>query len=84
MGLITTCLLFVEKDGARVVSLKPFVPDGHRITMRNLDFVANLFVQQRFEYFSNSVSWTDQSGYYYIATKDPKPLENFIKRNGCQ
>ena len=68
------------KNGCQVVSLKPFVPDGHKIAMRNIDSVVNLFVQRRSEYFSNSVSWTDQSGYYYIAIKDSKPLENFLSQ----
>lgn len=69
------------KDSCQVVSLKPFVPEGHKITQRNISSVANLFVQKRFEYFSGSVSWTDQSGYYYIATKDRKPLEKFIRES---
>ena len=72
------------KDGCQVVSLKPFVPEGHKISMRNIGSVANLFMQQRFEYFSGSVSWTDQSGYYYIATKDPAPLEKFMKEHGAR
>lgn len=67
------------KDGCKVVSLKPFVPDGHKIAMRNIGSVGNLFVQKKFEYFSNSVSWTDQSGNYYIATKDPRPLESTLR-----
>ncbi|KAK1057758.1 Nucleosomal histone H3-Lys79 methylase [Friedmanniomyces endolithicus] len=40
------------KPGARVVSLKPFVPVGHKMAMRNVDSVVNQFVQQSFEYFS--------------------------------
>ena len=72
------------KDGCKVVSLKPFVPEGHKISMRNIDSVANLFVQQKFEYFSGSVSWTDQSGNYYIAIKDPRPLNRFMKAQGMR
>jgi H3 lysine-79-specific histone-lysine N-methyltransferase len=70
------------KDGCRVVSLKPFVPEGHKITNRNVGSVVNLFVQEKFVYFSNSVSWTDQMGAYYIARKDKRPLEAFLRRNG--
>jgi H3 lysine-79-specific histone-lysine N-methyltransferase len=70
------------KDGCRVVSLKPFVPEGHKITNRNVGSVVNLFVQEKFQYFSNSVSWTDQMGCYYIARKDKRPLEAFLRRNG--
>ncbi|CAK3807771.1 Histone-lysine N-methyltransferase, H3 lysine-79 specific [Lecanosticta acicola] len=72
------------KDGCQVVSLKPFVPVGHKIAMRNYGSHANLFVQRRFEYFSESVSWTDQSGDYYIATKDPRPLAAFMKQNNLK
>lgn len=70
------------KNGCKVVSLKPFVPDGHKISMRNIGSVENLFVQQRFEYFSKSVSWTDHEGSYYIATLDRRPLEKFLSENG--
>ena len=69
------------KNGCQVVSLKPFVPEGHKISMRNVGSVANLFTQRRFEYFSGSVSWTDMNGYYYIATKDPAPLDVFTRAN---
>ena len=68
------------KDGCKVVSLKPFVPEGHRISMRNISDVGNLFVQQRYDYFSRSVSWTDQHGHWYIATKDPRPLEDYTRQ----
>ena len=50
------------KEGCQIVSLKPFVPEGHKINMRNFSSVANIFVQQRFDYFSGSVSWTDGHG----------------------
>ena len=76
----TLLAMFLDlKTGARVVSLKPFVPEGHKITMRNISSVANLFVQQKLEYFSGCVSWTNKNGNYYIATKDPRPLEAFTK-----
>ena len=69
------------KEGCQVVSLKPFVPEGHKINMRNFSSVANIFVQQRFDYFSGSVSWTDGHGHYYIATKDTRPLETFKRES---
>ena len=72
--------MFLElKNDSRVISLKPFVPEGHKISMRNIGSVANLFVQQKLDYFSDCVSWTNQMGHYYIATKDPRPLEAFTK-----
>jgi len=69
------------KPGARVVSLKPFVPVGHKMAMRNVDSVVNQFVQQSFEYFSEMVSWSAQgNGHWYVATKDARPLIQFKRR----
>lgn len=79
------CNKFLDlKEGCQVVSLKPFVPEGHRIAMRNIHSVANQLVQRRFEYFSTSVSWTGASGYFYIATKDRRPMDAFLKSHGLQ
>ena len=72
------------KPGCKVVSLKPFVPQGHKITMRNIGAVVNLFVQTKYEYFSESVSWTNEYGNWYVAEKDSGPLERFMKTNGLQ
>ncbi|KAK0768051.1 Nucleosomal histone H3-Lys79 methylase [Friedmanniomyces endolithicus] len=63
------------KPGARVVSLKPFVPVGHKMAMRNVDSVVNQFVQQSFEYFSEM-----GNGHWYVATKDARPLIQFKRR----
>jgi H3 lysine-79-specific histone-lysine N-methyltransferase len=78
-GLNETLLsMFLDlKEGCQVVSLKPFVPIGHKISMRNVDSPVNMFVQREAEYFSNRVSWTDRSGTYYYATKDMRPLRAF-------
>ena len=71
------------KPGARVVSLKPFVPEGHKIQTRNVDSVVNQFVQKKFEYFSDSVSWSHNgNAHWYIATKDLRPLHLFRKKHG--
>lgn len=70
------------KEGCQVVSLKPFVPPGHRISMRNVDSPVNMFVQREDTYFSDSVSWTESIGTYYYATKDSRPLKAFKRRMG--
>lgn len=67
------------KDGSQVVSLKPFVPDGFKMSSRNVGDPVNMFVQRKFEYFSDSVSWGADYGNWYIATKDPRPLERFMR-----
>jgi H3 lysine-79-specific histone-lysine N-methyltransferase len=70
--------LFLDlKDGCKIISLKPFVDDGHQVTSRHLFNPANLLVVTKLEYFSGSVSWTDGGGSYYIARKDDKRLESF-------
>ncbi|KAK4553936.1 Nucleosomal histone H3-Lys79 methylase [Recurvomyces mirabilis] len=73
--------LFLElKEGAKVVSLKPFVADGHKITERNLYSIENRFVQTKQMYYTDSVSWSWQgNGHWYIATKDRRPLDAFMR-----
>jgi H3 lysine-79-specific histone-lysine N-methyltransferase len=71
-------LLFLDlKEGCQVVSLKPFVPEGHKITDRNRGEITNVFKVDKKEYFSGNVSWTDNMGYYYIQTKDSLLVEAF-------
>ena len=54
------------KDGAQIVSLKPFVPPDFRLTERTLSSpLAILRVAQR-TYTSGCVSWADGGGKYYI------------------
>lgn len=78
---LTTMFLDL-KEGCQVVSLKPFMQKGNKITMRNVDSLSNMFVQREDTYFSDSVSWTDCSGTYYYATKDTRPLKAFKKKMG--
>ncbi|PNS19410.1 Histone-lysine N-methyltransferase, H3 lysine-79 specific [Sphaceloma murrayae] len=65
------------KDGAQVISLKSFKPDGLEISERNVNDPRHLLKVRKLEYFSNRVSWTDAPGNYYIATKDPTNLIRF-------
>ncbi|KAF2718899.1 DOT1-domain-containing protein [Polychaeton citri CBS 116435] len=72
------------KEGAKVVSLKSFgyLNEGEEVEARNEFSMCNTFVQRQYDYFSDHVSWTNQSGYYYIATKDSGPMDDFQKRRG--
>ena len=72
-----TTLFLDLKEGARIVSLKSFVPNGHKISARNSDSVLNLLRVEQKEYFSKCVSWTDQGGNYYISTKDSTAVARF-------
>ncbi|KAJ5558541.1 Histone methylation DOT1 [Penicillium sp. DV-2018c] len=66
------------KEGCKIVSLKSFVPAGHKIQSRNLNSPINLLQVQQKNYWSNHVSWTDVGGTYFIATKDSSRLKAFI------
>jgi len=73
--------LFLDlKDGCKIVSLKSFVPQGHQITARTQHNPVNLLDVRQGEYHSDSVSWTDASGTYFVATKDSKRLQAFAER----
>ncbi|WEW60991.1 Nucleosomal histone H3-Lys79 methylase [Emydomyces testavorans] len=65
------------KEGCQIVSLKSFVPPGHRIQSRNLNSPINLLSVKRKHYWSDSVSWTNAGGTYYIAIKDSSRLKAF-------
>lgn len=70
--------LFLDlKDGCQIVSLKSFVPQNHKITSYNLNNPVNLLEVEQKEYSSRSVSWKDEGGHYFIATKDSKKLESY-------
>lgn len=71
------------KEGCQVVSLKSFVPHGHRMQARNMGSPINLLDVKELEYFSNSVSWTDAPGKWYVQTKDSSMVKAFqTKMNG--
>ncbi|KAJ5218829.1 uncharacterized protein N7498_000928 [Penicillium cinerascens] len=69
------------KEGCKIVSLKSFVPAGHKIQSRNLNSPINLLKVQQKNYWSNSVSWTDVGGTYFIATKDSSRLKRFMENS---
>lgn len=72
-------LLFLDlRDGAKVVSLKPFVPPDFRLTQRTLSSpLAILRVEER-RYASGCVSWADGGGKYYIQEVDRSLVRDFL------
>ncbi|KAI9045179.1 histone methyltransferase DOT1 [Aspergillus affinis] len=70
------------KEGCQIVSLKSFVPAGHKIQSRNLNSPINLLKVKQRNYWSNSVSWTDVGGTYFIAAKDSSRLKAFVEDMG--
>lgn len=68
------------KEGARIVSLKSFVPDKWEIKSRTLSDVRNLLRVKRMFFGSGSVSWTDEGGDWFVQTKDSSRLKRFQDR----
>ncbi|KIY47005.1 DOT1-domain-containing protein, partial [Fistulina hepatica ATCC 64428] len=59
------------KEGALVVSLKPFVSAlNARVTERNVDDISTIFDVTEHRYGSGSVSWGPSGGTYYIHRVD--------------
>jgi len=61
------------KEGAMVVSLKPFAPpsNNQRLTERNIDDIAvAIFDVTARPYHSGTVSWSSGSGNYYLHRVD--------------
>ena len=74
--------LFLDlKEGCRVISLKSFVPAGHKITTRNLYSPYNVLRVEQREYYSNCVSWTNAPGTYYVSIKDMGQIRAFTDKN---
>ena len=72
--------LFLDlKEGCRIVSLKSFVPAGHKITPRNINHACNVLDVVEKRYYSACVSWTDAPGSYYLAKKDSSRLKSFLE-----
>lgn len=74
--------LFLDlKEGAKVVSLKSFVPHGNKIQEKNVEAAYNRLDVVERTYYSACVSWTDAPGTYYISTKDSSKVKAFYEDN---
>ena len=74
--------LFLDlKEGCLIVSLKSFVPAGHKITARNLNRACNVLEVEEKKYYSNCVSWTDAPGTYFISKKASSRVAAFASTN---
>ena len=79
------------KEGAIVISLKPFAPptSSLRITERNVDDMSSIFDVRVGRYRSGDVSWSGGDGVYYLHRVDregyAKSREKFerVRRRGC-
>lgn len=68
------------KEGARVVSLKSFVPPGWKLTERTSESICAMLEVERKEFWSGCVSWTNRGGDYFVATKDSSRIERILKK----
>lgn len=68
------------KEGCQIVSLKSFVPSGHKMQARNMGSPVNVLEVTELEYFSNSVSWTDAPGRWYVQVKDSRKVQQFQRK----
>ena len=73
-----TSLFLDMKEGARIVTLKSFVPAGWRLTERTRDSIIGVLDVKRKEYWSGCVSWKPVGGEYFVATKDSSRIERIL------
>ncbi|EXJ94193.1 hypothetical protein A1O1_02586 [Capronia coronata CBS 617.96] len=67
------------KEGAHIVSLKPFRSPTHKIKDSNVNDPVNVLSVIEKDRWSGMVSWTDDPGKWYHQRKDSTELENFVK-----
>ncbi|KAI8059885.1 histone methylation protein DOT1-domain-containing protein [Gongronella butleri] len=65
------------KEGAKIISLKSFVPKHHKINQRTVTMPESILQVKEYEYFSEAVSWTNNSGVYYISTVNRERLKPY-------
>ncbi|KAI8870725.1 DOT1-domain-containing protein [Ramicandelaber brevisporus] len=77
-------LLLDLKEGARVISLRSFVPVDHRITPRNISSPASIFRVSRHTYSEGDVSWTNSGGKYFMQVVDRSRIQKVIDEMGSK
>ena len=71
--------LFLDlKDGAKIVSLKSFVPEGWRLDARKRESILGMLEVEKKLFWGGCVSWTGTGGDYFIATKDTERIERVL------
>ncbi|KAJ3043756.1 Nucleosomal histone H3-Lys79 methylase [Rhizophlyctis rosea] len=69
--------LFLDlKEGAKVISLRSFVPKTGRGQARRSNAMESIFTCEEFMFAEGSVSWMAESGVYYIHTVNRSQLAN--------
>nr|XP_018266838.1 uncharacterized protein I303_00816 [Kwoniella dejecticola CBS 10117]OBR88996.1 hypothetical protein I303_00816 [Kwoniella dejecticola CBS 10117] len=65
------------KDGAKIVSLKPFVPEGFRMNESNCDSFGAIVKSSQYTYHQDWVTWKGDSGKYYVQVIDRSKRAKF-------
>ena len=73
-------LMLDTKEGARIVSLKSFVPSKWRLEERTSGDIAAVLKVERREFWRGSVSWTDREGEWFLQERDSGALKAFLER----
>ncbi|PVV01166.1 hypothetical protein BB560_004424 [Smittium megazygosporum] len=66
------------EDGTQIISLKPFGLLDFKINIRNAGSFESILKVKKYEYWTDCVSWTSNTGVYYIQTVDRNPLKQFL------
>jgi H3 lysine-79-specific histone-lysine N-methyltransferase len=75
------CQLFLDlKEGTQIISLKSFVPVGHKLNERTAHAPESILRVKKYPYYTEAVSWTHNGGTYYISTVDRGPVQRFYQR----
>lgn len=72
------------KEGARIVSLKSFVPAKWRLEDRTSGDIAAVLKVEKKEFWRQCVSWTDNGGEYFLHTRDSTALRRFLEGEGVE
>lgn len=70
------------KEGATIVSLKPFVPESFRLNESNCDSFAAIVRMTQHTYLRDWVSWKGESGRYYVQVIDRSMRVKFEEEMG--
>ncbi|KAJ1919253.1 Nucleosomal histone H3-Lys79 methylase [Mycoemilia scoparia] len=74
--------LFLDlEDGTQIISLRPFVSMDFKISARNAGSPESILTIKKYPYWSDCVSWTSNSGEYYIQNVDRSRLQRFFERH---
>lgn len=71
-------MLKTAKVGTRIISLKPVVPDAFTLKHTEEEYIAKLRVR-RFEFQRDSVSWSSNTGFYYISEVTDTIQEAYLR-----